>query len=233
MEQGDRGPWRTFIAGALLLLVVLGAYLLCAGSGELAPPSPVPPVASVSARDASSSVAIGGIVEDRDSVVVASSDDGEAVLFSSYSQVVLRCKDHPAWQATVRVVDDLGAPVADAIVRWMPFLMERPGVTMTLDTKASEASTDRDGYVLCAVKGPMASVSAEKAGCVPVVPATLFQEHHQATELVLVLPRSILLRGIVRQADGTPVPKAAVTVARFPTAYYPFKNDVRQRASSA
>ena len=208
MEQGDRGPWRTVIAGALLLLVVLGAYLLCSGSGELAPPSPMPQVASVSARDASSSVAIGGIVEDRDSVVVASSGD---------IREEMSAEPYPAWHARVHVIDDLGQGLADALVRWMPYSIGnlRSG---PIAGQMAEATTDQDGYVVCEVKGPMARVGAEKSGCSTIGVPTLFHQHHQNAEVVLVLPRPILLHGIVRRKDGTRAAKAVVTVVKSSSA---------------
>lgn len=208
MEHGDHGPWRKIVAVTLLLLVVVGAYLLWSGSGDLAPPSPVPQVASVSARDASSSVAIGGIVEDRDSVVVASSGD---------IREETSAEPYPAWHARVHVIDDLGQGVADALVRWMPYSIGNLRSGPIAGEKA-EATTDQDGYVVCEVKGPMARVGAEKAGCTTAVGQALFHQHHQNAEVVLVLPRSILLHGSVRLADGTPAAKAVVTVTKSSSA---------------
>lgn len=107
-----------------------------------------------------------------------------------------------------RVVDDLGAPVTEAIVT------ARPAGDLAAGRRpVSDGVQGKDGaFVLEGVGDGEWQVGARQKGAEPGAPETVVLPADAGRELVLVLPRPAAIAGQVLDADGQPAADAVVAV---------------------
>ena len=121
------------------------------------------------------------------------------------------------WWLRIRVVDERGLPVADAEVRLFEGSVLKDG-SLYAGRKGGGATmlrTDAAGRAEHRARLPAVSVSARKPGIGASNRFRLDRAIGVAEELELVLETPLLLRGVVRGADGSPLHEARVTAECF------------------